>query len=268
MATQPEAMIALHGAGFEYVTNGRRFRAVEQISLAVPRGACVAFVGPSGCGKSTLLKLISGLVRATEGTVQVDGRPVVAPLKIVGMAFQNPSLLPWRTVLGNVLLPLEVLKENGDARAADRQANHERALALLEKVGLAGVEHKQPRELSGGMRQRVSLCRALVHEPELMLLDEPFAALDAFTREEMWEFHQTLRQLRTFTAVLVTHDLREAVFLAETIYVMSSNPGRIAHRHAVTQPFPRTLEHLYGHEATELIRIMREQIRSGQGSSA
>lgn len=258
-------MVALHGAGFEYVTNGRRFRAVEQISLTVPRGACVAFVGPSGCGKSTLLKLISGLVTATEGTVHVDGRPVAAPLKIVGMAFQNPFLLPWRTVLGNVLLPLEVLKENGDARAADRQGNHDRAVTLLEKVGLAGVEHKQPRELSGGMRQRVSLCRALIHEPELLLLDEPFAALDAFTREEMWEFHQTLRQHRTFTGVLVTHDLREAVFLAEIIYVMSSNPGRIAHRHDVGLPFPRTLDHLFTPEATELIRVMREQIRAGQG---
>jgi NitT/TauT family transport system ATP-binding protein len=258
-------MIELQGAGFEYVTNGRRTLALEDISLTVPRGASVAFVGPSGCGKSTLLKLVSGLVTVTTGSVHVDGRPVVAPLKIVGMAFQNPTLLPWRTVLGNVVLPLEILKENGDPRAGDRVAAAERARALLQKVGLVGVEHKQPRELSGGMRQRVSLCRALIHEPELLLLDEPFAALDAFTREEMWEFHQTLRQNWSFTCVLVTHDLREAVFLAEAIYVMSSNPGRIAHVHRVDLPYPRRLEHTYGLEAMELIRVMREQIRGGQG---
>jgi NitT/TauT family transport system ATP-binding protein len=261
-------MIELRSVGFEYVTNGRRTRAVEEITLTVPRGACVAFVGPSGCGKSTLLKLISGLVRATTGTVQVDGRPVVAPLKIVGMAFQNPTLLPWRTVLGNVILPLEILKENREQRGGDRRAAEARARDLLQKVGLVGVEHKQPRELSGGMRQRVSLCRALIHEPELLLLDEPFAALDAFTREEMWEFHQTLRQNWSFTGVLVTHDLREATFLAETIYVMSTNPGRIAHVHGVTLPFPRRLEHLFGPEATELIRMMREQIRGGHRGSS
>lgn len=265
MAAHADAMVVLEGVGFEYVTNGRRTRAVEDISLGVARGATVAFVGPSGCGKSTLLKLISGLVTATTGSVAVNGRPVVAPLNIVGMAFQNPVLLPWRTVLGNVVLPLEILKENGDPRALARRQTEERARELLRKVGLVGVEDKQPRELSGGMRQRVSLCRALIHEPELLLLDEPFAALDAFTREEMWEFHQTLRQHRPFTGVLVTHDLREAVFLAEAIYVMSSSPGRIAHVHPVPLPFPRHLEDTYRHEGAELIRTMREQIRGGQG---
>jgi len=222
----------------------------------------VAFVGPSGCGKSTLLKLIAGLVPATSGSVMVDGRLVRGPLKNVGMAFQNPVLLPWRSVLNNLLLPFEILRENGDSRAPDRALWREKAVALLRTVGLGGAEDRQPRELSGGMRQRVSLCRALIHEPALLLLDEPFAALDAFTREEMWELHQTLRLHREFTGVLVTHDLREAVFLAQTIYVMSTNPGRIAHVHQVTLPFPRTLDQLYGAEATELIRLMRDQIRS------
>jgi len=228
----------------------------------------VAFVGPSGCGKSTLLKLIAGLVPATSGSVMVDGRLVRGPLKNVGMAFQNPVLLPWRSVLNNLLLPFEILRENGDSRAPDRALWREKAVALLRTVGLGGAEDRQPRELSGGMRQRVSLCRALIHEPALLLLDEPFAALDAFTREEMWELHQTLRLHREFTGVLVTHDLREAVFLAQTIYVMSTNPGRIAHVHQVTLPFPRTLDQLYGAEATELIRLMRDQIRSTRERTA
>ena len=243
-------------------------RALEAVSLTISRGTTVAFVGPSGCGKSTLLKLIAGLVSATTGAVTVDGRPVAGPLKNVGMAFQNPVLLPWRSVLDNLLLPLEILRENGDPRAPDRARWRDKAIALLATVGLAGAEHRQPRELSGGMRQRVSLCRALIHEPALLLLDEPFAALDAFTREEMWELHQALRAQREFTGVLVTHDLREAVFLAGTIYVMSTNPGRIAHVHEVALPFPRTLDQLYGGEATELIRLMREQIRSNRGRTA
>jgi len=243
-------------------------RALEDVSLAVARGATVAFVGPSGCGKSTLLKLIAGLVPATSGSVMVDGRLVRGPLKNVGMAFQNPVLLPWRSVLNNLLLPFEILRENGDSRAPDRALWREKAVALLRTVGLGGAEDRQPRELSGGMRQRVSLCRALIHEPALLLLDEPFAALDAFTREEMWELHQTLRLHREFTGVLVTHDLREAVFLAQTIYVMSTNPGRIAHVHQVTLPFPRTLDQLYGAEATELIRLMRDQIRSTRERTA
>jgi NitT/TauT family transport system ATP-binding protein len=243
-------------------------RALERVSLEIERGTTVAFVGPSGCGKSTLLKLIAGLVRPTEGVVAVDGLTVAGPLKNVGMAFQNPVLLPWRTVLDNLLLPLEILRENRDPRAPARALWRERASVLLSTVGLAGAEHRQPRELSGGMRQRVSLCRALIHEPALLLLDEPFAALDAFTREEMWELHQTLRAQREFTGVLVTHDLREAVFLAQTIYVMSAGPGRIDHVHRVGLGVPRTLAQLYSAEATALIRDMREQIRPGRRAVA
>ena len=263
-----EGAVELRDVAFAYTTNGRVTRAVEGVSLVVPRGETVAFVGPSGCGKSTLLKLVSGLLPTTAGTVLVNGQPVSGPLKNVGMAFQNPVLLPWRTVLDNLLLPLEILRENGDARAPDRALWRQKARALLATVGLAGAEHRQPRELSGGMRQRVSLCRALIHEPALLLLDEPFAALDAFTREEMWELHQTLREHREFTGVLVTHDLREAVFLAQTIYVMTTNPGRIAHVHTVTLTVPRTMEQLYGAEATELIRKIREQIRPPRVAAA
>jgi NitT/TauT family transport system ATP-binding protein len=254
-------MIELEEIALDYVVEGRATRALEGVSLTVPRGASVAFVGPSGCGKSTLLKLISGLLPATRGRVRVAGRPVTAPLKNVGMAFQNPVLLPWRRVLDNVLLPLEIAKDNREKLAQDRPAWEVKARALLRTVGLEDVGDKRPRELSGGMRQRVSLCRALIHEPELLLLDEPFAALDAFTREEMWELHQALRRNRNFTSVLVTHDLREAVFLSDTVYVLSTNPGRIAHVHPVGLPLPRTLTDCYGPEGTALIAAMREQIR-------
>jgi NitT/TauT family transport system ATP-binding protein len=262
------AAVALRNASFDYVTDGRVTRALDGVSLEVERGATVAFVGPSGCGKSTLLKLIAGLVSPTQGAIAVAGRPVAGPLKNVGMAFQNPVLLPWRSVLDNLLLPLEILRENNDPRAPARALWRDKAVALLGTVGLAGAEHRQPRELSGGMRQRVSLCRALIHEPALLLLDEPFAALDAFTREEMWELYQKLRLQREFTGVLVTHDLREAVLLAQTIYVMSANPGRIAHVHQVRLGPPRTLEQLYSAEATALIRVMREQIRPSRQAVA
>jgi NitT/TauT family transport system ATP-binding protein len=262
------AAVAIRDVTYDYVTSGRVTRALERVSLEIERGTTVAFVGPSGCGKSTLLKLIAGLVRPTEGAVAVDGLPVAGPLKNIGMAFQNPVLLPWRTVLDNLLLPLEILRENRDPRAPDRALWRERASALLATVGLAGAEHRQPRELSGGMRQRVSLCRALIHEPALLLLDEPFAALDAFTREEMWELHQTLRLQREFTGVLVTHDLREAVFLAQTIYVLSAGPGRIDHVHRVGFGVPRTLEQLYTADATALIRDMRERIRPARQAVA
>jgi len=260
--------VALRDVGYAYGTSGAATQALAGVSLEVPRGGTVAFVGPSGCGKSTLLKLISGLLPATAGAVAVDGRPVAGPLTNVGMAFQNPVLLPWRSVLDNVLLPLEILRENGDSRALAPDRWRDRAVALLATVGLGGAERRQPRELSGGMRQRVSLCRALIHQPALLLLDEPFAALDAFTREEMWELYQRLRAEREFTGVLVTHDLREAIYLADTIYVLASHPGRIAHTHRVALPRPRSLTQVYGPEGSELMRLMREQIRPARESAA
>jgi len=254
-------MIELEDVSLDYAARGRSTRALQSITLTVSRGSSVAFVGPSGCGKSTLLKLISGLLPATRGSVRVEGQPVTGPLKNVGMAFQNPVLLPWRRVLDNVMLPLEIGKESRERLARERGVWEDKARDLLGTVGLVGVDDKYPRELSGGMRQRVSLCRSLIHEPEFLLLDEPFAALDAFTREELWELHQSLRQARKFTSVLVTHDLREAVFLSETVYVLSTNPGQIAHVHPVDLPFPRTLADCYGARGTELIAAMREQIR-------
>ena len=260
--------VALRDVGYAYGTSGAATQALAGVSLEIPRGGTVAFVGPSGCGKSTLLKLIAGLLPVTAGAIAVDGRPVTGPLTNVGMAFQNPVLLPWRSVLDNVLLPLEILRENGDPRTPASDHWRDRAVALLATVGLGGAERRQPRELSGGMRQRVSLCRALIHQPALLLLDEPFAALDAFTREEMWELYQRLRAEREFTGVLVTHDLREAIFLADSIYVLASDPGRIAHTHRVALPRPRSLAQVYGAEGSELMRLMREQIRPARESAA
>jgi NitT/TauT family transport system ATP-binding protein len=206
------------------------------------------------------MKLCSGLRPPTQGDVAVDGRAVSGPLKIVGMAFQNATLLPWRTALDNVLLPLEIVEPHRSAFRANRERYAEKAKELLQSVGLQGYEHRFPWELSGGMQQRVSICRALVHEPKLLLLDEPFAALDAFTREELWCILRDLWQKNRFTVVLVTHDLREAAFLADTVYVMSKRPGKILARRVIDLPRPRELEVTYSDHFAEIVRELREHI--------
>jgi len=234
--------------------------AVEAIDLQVQRGEFIAIVGPSGCGKSTFMKLATGLKPPSRGRVSVDGQPVTGPLKISGMAFQAPSLLPWRTTLDNVLLPLEIVEPYRSQFKAKRKEYAERARALLAKVGLSGYEDKFPWQLSGGMQQRASICRALVHEPKMLLLDEPFGALDAFTREELW---CTLRDLWTeqrFNVVLVTHDLRESVFLADTVYVMSKGPGRFVVKRDIALPRPRDLEITYTREFTDVVHELRGHI--------
>jgi NitT/TauT family transport system ATP-binding protein len=234
--------------------------AIEDVTLAMHEHEFIAMVGPSGCGKSTFMKLCSGLKPPTKGTVAVSGQPVSGPLKIVGMAFQNATLLPWRTALENVLLPLEIVEPYRSAFKQKRAEYEARASALLKSVGLEGWEHKFPWELSGGMQQRTSICRALVHEPKLLLLDEPFAALDAFTREELWCVLRDLWTRNRFTVVLVTHDLREATFLADTVYVMSKRPGRILTRREIDLPRPRELEVTYTDRFAEIVRELREHI--------
>ena len=212
--------------------------ALRDIRFGVERGELVALVGPSGCGKSTLLRIIAGLRPATAGVVVVDGRLVTRPLAEVGMVFQAPVLLKWRSVLDNVLLPAELA-------GVDARRYRERAGDLLRLVGLAGFEDKLPRELSGGMQQRVALCRALLLDPPLLLMDEPFGALDAMTRDEM-----NLELLRVWgegagrdrkTIVFVTHSIPEAVFLADRVVVMTPRPGRIACISPVGLPRPRTV---------------------------
>ena len=234
-------------------------RAIDEVSLEIARGEFIAVVGPSGCGKSSLMRLISGLHPPLGGMLTVEGKPVTGPLKSVGMAFQNSNLLPWRTALDNVLLPLEIVEPYRRNFSRDRYAP--KAEELLRSVGLAGFSSKHPWELSGGMQQRTSICRALIHEPEILLLDEPFGALDAFTREELWCALRDLQAERKVTVMLVTHDLREAVFLADTVYVMSSRPGRIVRRCPVPLARPRDLEVTYTQEFQDVVHELRSLIR-------
>ncbi len=240
--------------------------AVEAIDLKVKQGEFIAIVGPSGCGKSTFMKLTTGLKMPSMGKILIDGAPVTGPLKISGMAFQAPSLLPWRTTVDNVLLPLEIVEPYRSTFKAKRKEYVERARKLLQKVGLGGYEDKFPWQLSGGMQQRASICRALIHEPKMLLLDEPFGALDAFTREELWCILRDLWTEQRFNVILVTHDLRESVFLADTVYVMSKSPGRFVVKRDIALPRPRELELTYTKEFTDIVLELRSHIgaiRSG-----
>ena len=240
--------------------------AVEDISLELTRGEFIAIVGPSGCGKSTFMKLSTGLRKPSRGSILIDGKPVDGPLKISGMAFQAPSLLPWRTTLDNVLLPLEIVEPYRSQFKSQRPAFEARARQLLQRVGLGGYENQFPWQLSGGMQQRASICRALIHSPQLLLLDEPFGALDAFTREELWCILRDLWSEQRFNVILVTHDLRESVFLADTVYVMSARPGRFVVRREIDLPRPRDLELTYTPAFTDIVHELRGHIgaqRSG-----
>ena len=234
--------------------------AVEDISLKVRQGEFIAIVGPSGCGKSTFMKLTTGLRMPSMGKIRVDGQPVTGPLKISGMAFQSPSLLPWRTTLDNVLLPLEIVEPYRSQFKDRRKEYEERALKLLESVGLGGMGKKYPWELSGGMQQRASICRALIHEPKMLLLDEPFGALDAFTREELWCTLRDLWEAQRFNVILVTHDLRESVFLADTVYCMSRSPGRFVVQREIPIPRTRDLDVTYTKEFSDIVLELRGHI--------
>ena len=234
--------------------------ALQGTSLCVAKGEFAAVVGPSGCGKSSLMRLVTGLVRPTTGRITVFGEEVTGPVKIAGMAFQNPNLLPWRKVIDNVLLPLEIVEPHRSRFRAEKAKYREQAEALLKTVGLVGFGYRFPWELSGGMQQRVSLCRALIHKPALLMLDEPFAALDAFTREELWCVLRDLWQELRFTVILVTHDLREATFLADKIYVMSARPGRIVLTKEVDIPRPRELDVCFEPHFVDIVHELRAKI--------
>ena len=245
--------------------------AVEAINLTVNEGEFIAIVGPSGCGKSTFMKLATGLKQPSRGTVRIAGQPVTGPLKITGMAFQAPSLLPWRTTVQNVLLPLEIVEPYRSSYKRKRAEYEDKARKLLQSVGLGGYEDKFPWQLSGGMQQRASICRALVHEPKLLLLDEPFGALDAFTREELWCALRDLQAAQRFNVILVTHDLRESVFLADTVYVMSKSPGRMVVKREIDLPRPRDLEITYTPQFTDIVHELRGHIgkvRNSFGTAA
>ena len=234
--------------------------ALQGTTLNVGRGEFAAVVGPSGCGKSSLMKLVTGLIPPDTGDIVIFGDKVRGPVKIAGMAFQNPNLLPWRKVVDNVLLPLEIVRPHRQQFRQRKAQYRAQANALLKTVGLDGFGERFPWELSGGMQQRASLCRALIHEPALLMLDEPFAALDAFTREELWCVLRDLWQKLRFTVILVTHDLREAAFLADRIHVMSARPGRIVLTKEVDLPRPRELDVCYQPKFTDIVHALRAKI--------
>jgi NitT/TauT family transport system ATP-binding protein len=253
-------LIELKGVTHAYRTATGPLPVLNGLTLGIPEGEFAAVVGPSGCGKSTLTRLIAGLMFPDQGEVWLHGQIVKSPRKTVGMAFQNPVLLEWRTILENVILPLEIV-----APSMPRAKRVARAEELLALVGLTGFEGKRPSELSGGMRQRASLCRAIVHKPEVLIMDEPFGALDAFTREDLWQTMRDLRAQEPFTCVLITHDLRESVFLGDQVIVLSGRPARTQYVLDVTLPADRTIDILYTPEATEMLHILRDQIQIAQG---
>jgi NitT/TauT family transport system ATP-binding protein len=255
-----QELVKLEQVSMAYGRGAAAVKAIEEVSLGIRQGEFIAVVGPSGCGKSSLMRLISGLHPPLGGTLTVEGKPVTGPLRSVGMAFQNSNLLPWRKAVDNVLLPLEIVEPHRSRIHRERPAYREKAVKLLESVGLGGFTDKYPWELSGGMQQRTSICRALIHEPDILMLDEPFGALDAFTREELWCALRDLQAERRVTVMLVTHDLREAVFLADTVYVMSSRPGRIVRRCEVNIARPRDLEVLYTQAFQDIVHELRTLI--------
>ncbi len=257
------ALIEIKGVTHAYKTASGPLPVLNDLNISVPEGGFTAVVGPSGCGKSTLTRLIAGLMKPDTGTVKLHGKPVTGPRATVGMAFQNPVLLEWRTILQNVLLPLEIVQTK-----LTRAEQQDRARHLLSLVGLSGFEDKRPSELSGGMRQRASLCRALIHQPEVLILDEPFGALDAFTREDLWQTMHKVKEKEPFTGVLITHDLRESIFLADQVVVLSGRPATTQYVLDAQAEGPRDLDHLYTAKSADQLAILRHQIAVAQGRAS
>jgi NitT/TauT family transport system ATP-binding protein len=232
---------------------GEQIHALANIDLAVHEGEFLSLVGPSGCGKSTLLRLLAGTLPKTAGDIFLRGSPVTGPRRDIGIVFQTATLLPWRNVLQNTLLPVDV-------QGLDRKVYTERAHKLLQMVGLTGFERKYPFELSGGMQQRVSITRALVHDPAVLLMDEPFGALDALTREQMNLDLQRIWAAAGKTVFLITHSISEAVFLADRVIVMSQRPGRLISELNIAFPRPRTLDVMGTPDFGRLVTEIRHQL--------
>jgi NitT/TauT family transport system ATP-binding protein len=228
--------IEVRGLGKRYRTaRGEEIVALRDLTASIPASAFVSVVGPSGCGKSTLLKIVAGIIPKTEGSISLDGQEVAGPNDKIGVAFQSPVLLPWRTVFDNVLLPV-------DAQRMPRAGYRDKAAELLRLVGLQGFEDKYPFELSGGMQQRASICRALITDPSVLLMDEPFGALDAMTREYMNVWLQGLWLDSRKSVLFITHSIPEAVFLSDLVIVMTARPGTMDELVEVDIPRPRTLQ--------------------------
>ena len=262
-------LVQFESVAVDYGRKPNVVRALEPTDLAVGEGDFVALVGPSGCGKSTLLKLAAELLKPSAGTIYFSGRELGAKPVRVGMAFQSSTLLPWLTIRDNVMLPLKIVPPFRQQYRAKRRAEfRDKVDALLAQVGLDGFADSYPWQLSGGMMQRANLCRALIHEPDLLLLDEPFGALDQFTREELWGTLQELWMGTTTTVILVTHDLREAAFLANRICVMSARPGRILEDRAVPFPRPRAIDDTFAADFVALTQHLRALIVNARADAA
>jgi NitT/TauT family transport system ATP-binding protein len=245
------AMIEVTGLNKIYRSReGQHIEALKDVSFDISDGEFVTVVGPSGCGKSTLLKILAGLMPASSGQAKLNGTPIEGPRRDIGMVFQSPVLFPWRSVIDNALLPVDVQR-------LGREQLLERAHALIALVGLSGFEHRYPWELSGGMQQRVAILRALLHDPSVLLMDEPFGALDAMTRERMNLELQRIWLTSKKTVLLITHSIPEAIFLSDRVFVMSERPGQIAATYDIELPRPRTLDVMGSEQFAAYARTLR-----------
>jgi NitT/TauT family transport system ATP-binding protein len=243
----------LRGVTKHYQTRSGTVSAIQDVNFDVGQGEFVSLLGPSGSGKSTVLKMVSGLLPPSDGEILLQGRPVTGPYPDVGIVFQSPLLLRWRSVLRNVMLPAEVL-------GLPRNQVLEKARKLLSVVGLAGFEQKMPHELSGGMQQRVALCRALIHDPAILLMDEPFGALDELTREEMGDYLQSLWEVTGKTVLFVTHSVSEAVYLSSRVVVLSPRPAVVRDVVEIDLPRPRTPEIRFHPRFAHLMQRIRRAL--------
>ncbi len=251
-------VIAIRHLSKVYGGRGGNVTALSDIDCTIGDGEFMSIVGPSGCGKSTLLKILAGLLQRSGGDALLNGTPIDGPRNDIGVVFQSPVLFPWRTVLGNVLLPVDVQK-------LGREKMQQRALDLLNLVGLKDFEHRYPWELSGGMQQRVALVRALIHDPALLLMDEPFGALDALTREAMNVELQRIWMESRKTVVFITHSTSEAVFLGDRVMVMTPRPGKVEDMLEIDLPRPRSLDVMTTEKFGTYVRRIRKSLNSGGG---
>ena len=256
-----ETLVSVHGVSKTFAVDGETVDAVERIDLNIAPGEFVSLLGPSGCGKSTLLMMVGGLETTTHGRIEIGGRTVTGPRPDIGVMFQDSTLLPWKSALDNVLFPFQITGRS-------TRDHRDRAAALLRRVGLGGFESKRPSQLSGGMRQRVALCRALIDEPDLLLMDEPFSALDAITRDEMNVVLMDLWQQFRKTVIFVTHSLREAAFLSDRVLVMSRRPGRIIADVPIALPRPRDPSVGESQKFNEICAVLRQKISDAHGHAS
>ena len=255
---RPESLVRIDSVEKTYAGRQGPVRAVASASLEVGRGEFVSLLGPSGCGKSTLLMMIAGLETPTRGSILLDGRPVSGPRRDIGIIFQDATLLPWKSALENVLFPVRILK-------LPLRQYRERAHELLAMVGLTGFENKKPSELSGGMRQRVAICRALIHDPSILLMDEPFSALDAITRDQMNAALADIMEKTGKTVIFVTHSIREAAFLSDRVVVMGGRPSQVILDLQMPFPRPRRFDIEDGPEFNAICRRLRLTIEEAHG---